>query len=337
MGKRNAGWSHHEWGRAANVHTPDAMADLQRYLKAQSIDINDPQIQRDWFMKRVWDLAATAYRYDRTKNGYVATEPEWLDEELEALALHPMLADVRALYLRTQQPLDGGARFGLMAAVPHDGIDSFSCAIDPGSRDRFSVEVTGWGEETQEVQHVFEWSSPRSAQLAWSHIGPVLGLVRRRFDPDHWRYDAGSSLNELDVFKRDYDVPAIAAAKKADLHGQVSRGKDLLVQGRATVMEGSALEEDLQRARWDPEARAKQQWRWAAAWHPDPSESWRYSLDPYFDLYVPPPADDERARLERLERQRAHEKRVHAAAQSDTAEDEGDAWSVEETEAEGWD
>lgn len=323
----DGGWSRHEWGRSANVHTPEAMEDLRRYLVAQGLSEDDPQVQRDWYMRRVWDLDATAYRYERARNGFQAIEPEWLDEELAALAAHSALVDVLAAYQRTKEPSDGSARHGIMAAEPHDGITEFSVALDPGSRDRFSIEVTGWGEGTEEVQQVFEWSSPRNAQLAWSHIGPVLGLVKRRFDPIHWRYDAGSSLNELDVFKRDYDVPAIAAAKKTDLHGQVSRGKDLLVQGRAKIMIGSALEEDLTKARWDKEARARQQWKWASSWHPDPSESWRYTLDAYFNLFEPQPSDEERAEAERRDRRKAHEKRVKSAVIA-PADDEGDSsWS----------
>ncbi|HVQ52662.1 MAG TPA: hypothetical protein VMS92_21715 [Mycobacterium sp.] len=73
------GWSHHEWGRAANVHTPEAMAQLREYMRLHGLAEDDPQIQRDWYMKRVWDAGATAYRYERSKAGYDGNAPAWLD------------------------------------------------------------------------------------------------------------------------------------------------------------------------------------------------------------------------------------------------------------------
>lgn len=79
-GGNGPGWAHHSWGRAANVHTPEAMQQLRDYLKAHGLTMDDPQIQRDWFMQRVWDAGATAYRYDRARAGYEGAPPDGLTE-----------------------------------------------------------------------------------------------------------------------------------------------------------------------------------------------------------------------------------------------------------------
>lgn len=255
------GWSHHEWGRAANVHTPEAMGQLAAYMQAHGLSEDDPQIQRDWFMKRVWDPKATAYTYSRDRNGYTAD------------------------LLPIDLVLPSGAA---MAACPFPGVDTFSAAIDPGSGDRFSVEVNGWGSSYAGVQHVFDWASERGARLTWGQVAPILGFVQDTYGPVFWRYDAGSSKNELDLFVQDYGIPAIKAAEKADLPGQVRRVNDLLLTGKYRVMIGSRLEEDYQKARWDKDARARGLWKWASQWHPDPSESSRYSLRDYFDSYQAP-------------------------------------------------
>jgi hypothetical protein len=260
---KSKGWSHHEWARAANVHTPEAMGQLAAYLRAHGIDESDPQIQRDWYLKRVWDVNATAYRYEREKNGYEAEVPDWLASVV---------------------PASGR----VMASKPWPGIDSFSVGIDPGSSDRTAVEVWGWGPSRPGVQHVFEWVSDRKAHTSLGQIASVLAVIQQHFAPDCWYWDPGSGKMELDTFSQDYGVPVIKAANKVDLPGQVRRNSDLLVKGWAKVMVGSGLEEDYQKARWDAQARAQGRFSWSSQWHPDPSEAARYALAGYFDAYVEP-------------------------------------------------
>lgn len=260
--KADSGWSPHNWSRFQNPHmgSPEKQQrDLDHYLRTSGYGLDHPLVRRDWFGEFVFDPSATAYAYDRTRNGYAP----------ELLRMDMVLPSGRA-----------------MAARPFPGVDTFSCAIDPGSGDRFSVEVNGWGASFKGVQHVFDWASDRNARLTWGQVAPILAFVQATYGPVHWRYDAGSSKNELDLFTLDYGVPAIKAAEKADLPGQVRRVNDLLLKGLYRVMIGSTLEEDYQKARWDRDARARQQWKWAAQWHPDPSESSRYSLADFFDQYV---------------------------------------------------
>lgn len=282
------GYSHHEWGRAENVHTPEAMAFLRAYMDEHKIDESDPQIQRDWHMRRIWEKGATAYGYEVERNGYHAVEPDWLDEALIEIVTavakrYPDRKDLLRLYARTSQPAGADCRFGIMAAVPKPGITIFSCAIDQARGDRFAVEVTGWGPTVPDVQHVFEFSTPRRASITLGQAAPVLKIIAQRLHPS-WYFMDGVE-NEIDTFAVDYGIPSIKAPDKRDLPGQVKRTKDIMQQGRFAVMIGSAMEQDFQKAKREIVPGA---FKWAASWHPDPSEAGRYSLSPYFDTYRPP-------------------------------------------------
>lgn len=302
-------WERHNWNRFENPHLGDQQKMLDVYMRANpGITVEDPQVQREWYGKFVFDPLATAYRYSVTLNGYVPTVPAWLREDAD-VELTAGRFKVPALWYNGEPVAAPDAV--VMAAKPFDGIDVFSVGIDPGSTsDRFSVVVRGWGSKDRTVQDVFIFVTPRGSQITWGQIAPVLRVVQKRFAPIWWQYDAGSSMNELDVFRKDYGVPAIAAAKKVDLPGQVRRNNDLLTQGRLKVMIGSPIEEDYQKARWDVKARANGQYKWASQWHPDPSEAARYALAPYFDASHPAATEEERhrefrkAQAERAERNR---------------------------------
>lgn len=240
-GGQGLGFSHHEWGRAANVHTPEAMEQLTTYMRDHGITEDDPQIQRDWYMRRVWDPGATAYRYKR----------------------------------RTAYP-------------PNQPQEFHSVGIDPGTRDRMAVVVWGWSARSRDVFQVAEHVWPRNAGATLGDLAKVLGGFRQQFNPSWWFYDAGSSQMTIDTFGRDYGIPVIQAAKKVDLPGQVARFADLLGQGRCHIIAGSQLEEDLLKARWDQDARAKGHYRWSSQWHPDVADAARYGLQGYFDMYQAP-------------------------------------------------
>lgn len=240
-GGNGPGFSHHEWGRAANVHTPEAMDQLKAYVKAHGLTEDDPQIQRDYYMRRVWDPGATAYRYKREISGYDGDPPPWLEY--------------------------------------------FAVGIDPGTRDRTAIQVWGWGTKDRNVYHVAEWVTERNADTTWSQIAEQLKAIRERWNPYAWYYDAGGSKMTLDLFQRDHGIPLLKAATKTDLPGQVARMADLLALGRAKIRIGSALEQDLLRARWDADARARGHWRWSTAWHPDAADAARYGLQAYFENF----------------------------------------------------
>jgi hypothetical protein len=328
--ERIGAWSPHNWGRLANVHTPDARAVLDRYLTDTGLTEDHPQIQRDWFGRPAFDPTATAYRYRVETNSYLPVLPDWLREVYAAHIETDPTTQYR--YAHPMRLDKDGARYGMMAAEPLPGVTMFSLALDPGANsDRASIQGWGWGERSREVQHVFDWSSPRGARLTTGQMFAVLGLAYRTFTQlgaqrggvVRCRYDAGSSQNTIDNLLGDYGIPVVLAAKKADLKGQVDRNNDLLEQGRARVMAGSALEQDYQRARWDKSALATGQRSWAASWHPDPSEAARYALQDYFDVYEappPPPANDGERHREAIRAELAEVARQEARAR----EDDGD-------------
>ena len=298
------GWSHHEWGRASNVHTPEAMRVLDERMKRFGLTVDDPQIARDYFMRRVWDKSATAYGYDAARNAYAPQEPAWLTDALEEIQAairksYPARAEILPFYQRTVAPPGGDARYGIMAAVPRPGVEHISAAIDQGRGDRLSLSVTGWGSGLPHLQHLFEFSSPRDAALTLGQLVPVMRVVQRYYGPMWWYMDG--TVNEIDTFRSDCGIPAIKAPNKQDMPGQVKRSKDHLQQGLLLVMAGSAAEQDMQRAKFDLDARLRGQYKWASAWHPDPSESLRYSTGPFWDSYKPDPTEADAARQRYLD------------------------------------
>ena len=166
-------------------------------------------------------------------------------------------------------------------------LTTFAVGIDPGTRDRTAVVVWGWGPENSNVYQVYEWVTPRYSGTTWGDIARELRTINERWKPAWMYYDAGSSQMTLDTFGRDYGLPVIPAAKKADLPGQVAKFNDLLVTKRAKIRAGSSLEEDLMRTRWDLDARERGQYKWSSHWHPDVCDAGRYGLQAYYDAAVP--------------------------------------------------
>lgn len=85
-------YSLHNWGRAANVHTPLAMQQLAKFLLDRGLAVDDPLIQRDWFGRAIFDEAARAFRYVAARNGY-----------------HEIPADIRARLTSFAVGIDPGA------------------------------------------------------------------------------------------------------------------------------------------------------------------------------------------------------------------------------------
>lgn len=289
-------WSKHNFSQMENPHLPHAMDELMEYLeKNPGLTIDSPVIQRERFGRFKYDKALTAYRYSPSLNGYQPEAPEWLLElfagELPDYLAEPMrkakLAELPFAHW-TEEPVDGAARFGVMAAKPHPGIDRFSGAADPGTSDRASVSVIGWGETTEEVQKVFEWSTPRGAGMSLGQIAVWMAVANQHYDSDCWFWDPGSGKMEIDTFQGDYGLPVIRAAAKPEVAPNIRRVNDLMTKGQYQEMIGSAAEQDFTKARRDPNTPASSPWRWAPGHHPDPSESTRYAINGYYDEYEPP-------------------------------------------------
>lgn len=273
-------WENHNFSMFDNPHYPNPQQVVDDFLRDNpGYTLESPLVQRDYYGKSVYDQSATAFGYNHAINRYEPFAPDWLKEVEEAIAAWPMSGTV-------------------MASVPFDGIDTFSAAIDPGTQDRVSLQVSGWGPGSPNIQHVFDWTTLRHAKLTWTQIADVAKFVQQAFAPSFWHYDAGSSKNELDVFGRTHGIPVIKAANKADMPGQVRQTRDLLATGKYKVMAHSPLEEDFTKARFDPNARARGQYKWASAWHPDAADAGRYSLNPYWDSYEPPDSRSEQQRID---------------------------------------
>lgn len=216
-----------------------------------------------------------------------------IDEELAAMGLTRNSAYFKREYLALFEVDLNESAFRYNREIagyegdPPDWLKYFSVGIDPGTRDRTAIQVWGWGEQTHEVWHVYEWVTERNAGTTWAQIGAELGKIRERWNPHAWFYDAGGSKMTLDLFHRDYQIPVVKAAIKADLPGQVARFADLLAKGQARIRIGSALEHDLQRAQWDKDARVQGLYRWSAICHPDAADAGRYGLQAFWDVYKP--------------------------------------------------
>lgn len=302
---KHSNWSKHNWSQMDNPHMPHAMAELMEYLeKNPGLTLESPVIQRERFGKFMYDKAVTAYTYSPALNGYDAECPDWLTALLNGEIpewLRPAMAasklDALPYAHWTKEPTDGSARFGVMASKPHPGIDQFSAAFDPGSADRASLSVVGWGSTTEEVQHVFEFSTPRKVNTPLGHLAAWGAVVSHVLNPEAWHWDPGSGKMELDTFGQDYDIPVIRAANKADTAGQIRRENDLLTKALLKIMKGSAAEQDMLKARRDQSSAAAGAWKWDSRWHPDPSESKRYAIGGYFSAFTPPEVVDPAAAL----------------------------------------
>lgn len=236
------------------------------------------------------------HRFDYRDNDRVpsfAAVEQLIDEELAAMALTRDSAYFKREYLALFEIDLNESAFrysrqiaGYEGDAP-DWLTSFAVGIDPGTRDRTAIQVWGWGEKEHAVWHVYEWVTERNANTTWAQIGAELGRIRERWNPHAWFYDAGGSKMTLDLFMRDYGIPVVKAAVKADLPGQVARFADLLALGRARIRIGSALEYDLVRAQWDRDARLQGRYSWSSICHPDAADAARYGLQAYYDAFRP--------------------------------------------------
>jgi hypothetical protein len=259
------------------------------------------------------------HRFDYRDNDRVpsfADVERLIDEELRAMGLTRASAYFKREYLaQFDVDLNETAFRYHRSVAGYDGnapswLTNYSVGIDPGTRDRTAIQVWGWGERDQNVYHVYEWVTERNAGTTWAQIGAELGKINQRWQPHAWYYDAGGSKMTLDTFGRDYDIPVINAARKADLPGQVARFADLLALGRARIIIDSALESDLQRAQWDRDARLQGLYRWSAICHPDAADAARYGLQAYWDAYRP---QEDEMRIKYLEGVRRAERNAKAA------------------------
>lgn len=276
---KSKGWSHHEWARKDNCHTPEAMEVLAQFKKDFNIPDNDPQILRDWFLIRVWDIGATAFGYLESRNGYDARPPEWLS----SLILPPGR---------------------VMASIPPFDCNMFLVGMDPaGLKDRYAIEVLAFGEATDKLWQVFEWITPKAADPYQSDVNNVMLYIANIYENIlGWVRDHGSAAITDDTLQKEHGI-TVEPAIKADRRARVNRMRDLLRAARMMVMKGSALAEDFAKARWSVVSLADGDWKWDwdPAHHPDGSDAAVYTLPKYFHFkpIVIPKTETHIQRMER--------------------------------------
>lgn len=294
---KNSKWAKHNWSQMENPHMVDPMGELLEYLQMNpGLTMESPIIQRERFGHFVYDKNATAYTYDTGLNGYRPTLLPWTDSIMDPKG---------GIRLPKNDNSEAEGRLfvpsGLMmAAAPLPWVEWIAFALDPAAdSDRVSLQGIGWGRDTRRVQHLFDWTSDQAMKHTTSEMFAVAGLVRKMYGKDGsghaivtMRYDASGAKNIIDNLMRDFGIPLIIPAKKGSLKDGVDRVNTLLTEARLMVMMGSCWEEDCQKARRDPDAWARGQFKWASSWHPDASEAGRYALESYFDAFkaAPPPA-----------------------------------------------
>lgn len=265
FGKEDTGWECFQWSRFDNPHETKNHENLAAYCKKYKYEPSDTYIQRTWFGIRVFGDAKTCYGW-RLGNSYKPKPPPWAAGIREAFKPGIIMVS----------ELPPGTRF-------------IASAVDPGTRDEASVEAWAFGAPGGGVWHFFEWITPKNADAGQADWMAVLAEIKRRHPGVTFLqpfYDIGAQ-EVIDTAVRDYGIGVVLPAKKAALKGQVDRFKNLLRVGEAHVMEGSAMEHDLQVTQWDNGEREKGRWKFSAQHHPCGSESGRYALDHYFATKLP--------------------------------------------------
>jgi hypothetical protein len=260
--KENSAWYCLGWGRSENNHETFFKERLAAYVHKYGLLETDPIVQRNWFGKRVFDTNATAYKYDRAKNGYVYQPDDSFNPDMF-------------------QP--GTIKVAKVAP----GLDTFSIGIDPAaSSDRMAVVLWGWSSAAPAgIWHVGEWVTERAANALESQYLAVVEAWVRKYNVVSIVWDPGGASTIKDpAFLSEYKLVIEPAKKgKGSKKARVDRLKDLLGTGRAHIMIGSALEEDLQKTRFDPEKRAIGKYEWTADCHPDVADAATYALPAYIE------------------------------------------------------
>lgn len=253
-------WEVHSWSRLDNVFLKNQKEELRRWLERRKLTIQDEQCRRIWFGEPVWSKnGGRPYIYVKERNGYEPTRPAWVDE----------------IVLRSGK---------IVAATPFVGVSDGVCAIDLGGSDRGSIQAIGFGPSIKVVQHLFDYTSERDAHLTWGELLDILQQVHDHYPfINRWVYDSDASKTEHDTLGREYGIPLIAAANKNQMVEQVRRLSDLLRRGIPKIMIGSAVEDDFNRAMWDPRELAKGKWKLAIGPNKvDASEAFRYCIAEWF-------------------------------------------------------
>lgn len=268
-GGKGKKFSHHSWGRLANVHTPEAAAVLAQLELDKGSD--DPQLMRDWKgVQRVWDMSLTAYRYKAARDAYDWQPIAWASADM----------------------LPPGK---LLAAIPQKGIDRFAVGLDPAATaDRFAAVLWGWS-STQRLGlwQIAEWVTGRGAAALESQWVEVLKVFKARYQPfghvGRMIRDSAGGTGVGDLLRQSHQIVIEPVIKgPGSLRARVDRLADVLGTGQAHIMAGSELENDLKLAKWSLKAREEGRWEFDGSHHPDVADAGTYGAVAFYEAHEKP-------------------------------------------------
>lgn len=311
-GKR---FSHHSWGRLANVHTPEA---AQMLAQLQADSPNNPQLLRDWCgVQRVWDSSATCYHYDTARD-------QWDGVLMPDLA-PDMLPPGR---LMAVQPIvrvkDPRAPLGFRTVV----LDSFAIGIDPAATaDRFALVMWGWSSrERVGLWQLAEWVTARGADALESQWVAVIVALKQAYAP--WGHvlrvirDSAGGTGTSDLLLRNHHLKIEPVIKgPGSLKARVDRLADVLGNGDGHILAGSELEADLRLTKWSLKAREEMRYEFDSAHHPDVADAGTYGAVAYFESAPKALTGEEAERQAYLDQVRRAEEEQRRAQTERTGQD----------------
>lgn len=310
-GKR---FSHHSWGRLANVHTPEA-AQMLAQLELDK-GASDPQLLRDWKgVQRIWDSSATCYRYDASRAQWsgvpiASLEPDMLSPGL-LMAVQPIV------------PVPDG-KGGFRSVT----LDSFAIGLDPAATaDRYALVMWGWSSrERVGLWQLAEWVTARGANALESQWVAVIVALKQAYAP--WGHvlkvirDSAGGSGTSDLLLRNHHLliePVIKGpgSKKA----RVDRLADVLGLGEGHILAGSELEADLRLTKWSLKAREEMRYEFDGAHHPDVADAGTYGATAYYESGSKALTGEEAERQAYLDQVRRAEEEQRRAQTERTGQD----------------
>lgn len=256
------GYARFTWSRMDNPHLTDNEGALQRTLKKLNTTIHDIRIRKDWLGQCVFDSEARAFHPFSAKNVYQPTPPPWL----------------------ATANLPPGK---LLAAVASTDVDFLAVGADPASlQDRFALVLWGWStKKKMPATQLAEWVTAQGADPLQSQWIEVIKFLLDKYGahlPRYLVYDASGAQSTLDFMYRNTQMLIHPALKgPGSLKAGVDRFNDILARRECLVMAGSALEEDLTKAKWSTRESDARKFTWASDWHPDVADAGRYGLEKF--------------------------------------------------------
>lgn len=259
-------WQLLRWSRFQNPFLTDNDKRLSQYLKKTGRSKDDPLVLANWYGLDVYDEKATAY-------GYRADRNQWSGAWLPALV--------------GREWFPTGTSGHAVFVQPPAGVDTFIVGMDPAATsDRMGIVLWGWSSVAPlGLWHCGEWVTKRAANVLESHYFAVLKTICQHYHVIAIVRDAGSASTTQDpAFLSEWGLVIEPAKKgKGSVKARVNRLADLLGSGRARVLAGSELEQDLKLARFEPTARADGKYEWTSDCHPDVADAATYPLPSYIE------------------------------------------------------